>query len=282
MRIIRSVEQMRKTARRLQQAGKRVGLVPTMGALHEGHLSLVRRARADNAVVIVTVFVNPLQFGPREDFARYPRQLRRDVRLARRAGADIVFAPSVDALYPAGFQTAVDVEALAKRWEGERRPGHFRGVATVLALLFEITQPTSAYFGQKDYQQALIIGRMVRDLRMPMRVHRLPTVREPDGVAMSSRNRYLNATQRAQAPVLYRALREARALIRGGERRASMLRRFMRQRIRRAGAARIDYIAVVDAETLEPQERLRGRIALLLAVRIGRTRLIDNLLVDVS
>ncbi len=253
-----------------------------MGALHEGHFSLVRRAAAENDLVIVTVFVNPLQFGPREDFTRYPRNLPRDVRLAGSAGADIVFAPTLRGLYPQGFQAAVEVGPLARRWEGVVRPGHFRGVATVVAILFQLTRPTRAYVGQKDYQQALIIRRLVRDLQFPIAVHVLPTVREPDGLAMSSRNAYLTSSQRGQAGVLYRALCAARDRVRAGERRAGPILTAMRRLIHRAKAARIEYAAIVDAETLEPQERLGGRVAVLLAVWIGRTRLIDNLLVDVS
>ncbi|MBI2496179.1 MAG: pantoate--beta-alanine ligase, partial [Candidatus Omnitrophica bacterium] len=236
---------------------------------------------SQNDAVIVTVFVNPLQFGPREDFARYPRNLARDVRLSRAAGADIVFAPSSRALYPSGFQTRIDVDRLSERWEGRSRPGHFRGVATVVTLLFQVTRPTNAYFGQKDYQQALIVRRLVRDLQLPLKVHVLPTVREPDGVAMSSRNAYLTSAQREQAAVLPRALRAARARILAGERRARSILSRVRRLIRQATDARIDYAAIADARTLEPQPRLHGRVAILLAVWIGRTRLIDNLLVDV-
>lgn len=269
-------------SRRLQQQGRRLGVVPTMGALHEGHLSLIRRAASQNDVVIVTIFVNPLQFGPREDFARYPRPLSRDLRLAQAAGADIVFAPSAAAIYPAGFQTSVEVGALSQGWEGRARPGHFRGVATVVTLLVHLTQPTNVYVGQKDYQQALIITRLLHDLRVPCRVRVRPTVREPDGLAMSSRNVFLTPRQRRQALILSRSLRAARAAIRAGERRASRLLAAMRRRIRSEPDVRLDGAAIVDAATLEPQQVLRGRVALLVAARVGRTRLIDNLLVDVS
>jgi len=282
MKLIRSVMQMAAMSRRLQQQGRRIGVVPTMGALHEGHCSLIRRAASQNDVVIVTIFVNPLQFGPREDFARYPRPLSRDLRLAQAAGADIVFAPSAAAIYPAGFQTSVEVGALSQRWEGRARPGHFRGVATVVTLLVHLTQPTNVYVGQKDYQQALIITRLLRDLRVPCRVHVRPTVREPDGLAMSSRNVFLTPRQRRQALILSRSLRAARAAIRAGERRASRLLAAMRRRIRSEPDVRLDDAAIVDAATLEPQQVLRGRVALLVAARVGRTRLIDNLLVDVS
>ncbi|MBI3011553.1 MAG: pantoate--beta-alanine ligase [Candidatus Omnitrophica bacterium] len=282
MKVIRSPRQMSEVSLRLAQQGKLIGLVPTMGALHEGHLSLIRGAASQNDAVIVTVFVNPLQFGPREDFARYPRNLARDNRLSRAAGADIVFAPSARALYPSGFQTRVDVGRLSERWEGRSRPGHFRGVATVVTILFQVTRPTNAYFGQKDYQQALIVRRLVRDLQLPLKVHVLPTAREPDGLAMSSRNAYLTGAQREQAALLYRALRAARARIHAGERRPRRILSQMRRLIRQAQDARIDYAAIVDARTLEPQPRLHGRVAILLAVWIGRIRLIDNLLVDVS
>ena len=283
MTIIRSASRMAAVSRRLRREGRRIGVVPTMGCLHAGHLSLIRRAASQNDVVIVTVFVNPLQFGPREDFRRYPRTLTRDIHLARSAGAGIVFAPSTEEIYPRGFEMHVEPGPLARRWEGRARPGHFRGVATVVAILFELTRPTNIYVGQKDYQQALIIQRLVRDLRLPLAVRVLPTVREPDGLAMSSRNAYLGPSQRRQAAALFQALRAARSRIRAGERRASPIAQAMRRVIGAAAAgARVEYAAIVDAQTLEPRPRLRGRVAILLAARIGRTRLIDNLLVDVS
>ena len=264
-----------------QRQGRRIGVVPTMGALHEGHLSLIRRAASQNDVVIVTVFVNPLQFGPREDFRRYPRNLPRDVRLARGAGSDIVFAPSIQQMYPSGFQTTIEIGPLSHCWEGRFRLGHFRGVATVVTVLFELTRPTNAYVGQKDYQQALTLRQLVADFRLPIRLHILPTVREPDGLAMSSRNAYLSPAQRRRATAIYHALRDARRRIHAGERRAAVIMNGMRRLIRSQPEARIDYLAVVDARTLEPQARIRGRVVLLAAVRMGRARLIDNLLVDV-
>ena len=281
VRLIRSARRMAAVSRRLAEQKRRIGVVPTMGALHDGHLSLIRRAASENDIVIVTVFVNPLQFGPQEDFTRYPRNLPRDVRLARQAGADIVFAPTMRQLYLPGFQTAVEVGALAARWEGERRPGHFRGVATVVTILFELTRPANTYFGRKDYQQALVIQRLVRDLCLPLRVHVLPTVREPDGLAMSSRNASLSLSERRQAAVLFRALRRARRQIRAGERRASVVLRAMRRLIAAQPEARVDYVAIADADSLEPLRRIRGRVVVLGAVLVGRTRLIDNLLVDV-
>ncbi|PIQ83763.1 MAG: pantoate--beta-alanine ligase [Candidatus Omnitrophica bacterium CG11_big_fil_rev_8_21_14_0_20_63_9] len=281
MRVIRSAKRMAAVSERLQRQGRRIGFVPTMGALHEGHSSLIRAAAASSDVVIVSIFVNPMQFGPREDLARYPRPLQQDLRFARRAGADIAFVPSVQDIYPRGFATSVDPGWLARRWEGQARPGHFRGVATVVTILFELTRPTVAYFGQKDYQQVRVVQQLVRDLRLPVRIRLCPTVREPDGLAMSSRNVYLTPRQRHDALVLVRSLRAARALIRRGERRASSVQAAMRQMIRATAGARVEYAAAVDASTLEPVKRLRGRIALLVAARVGSTRLIDNLLVDV-
>ena len=265
---------------RLRQQGKRLGVVPTMGALHEGHASLIRAAASHNDVVIVTIFVNPLQFGPREDFRRYPRTLARDLRLARRAGADIVFAPSMQELYPPGFHTRIDVGPLGACWEGRSRPGHFSGVSTIVAVLFHLTHPTNAYFGQKDYQQTLVVRRLVEDVKIPVRIRVLPTVREPDGLALSSRNQYLSRVQRRQVTVLYRALCAARRRIRSGERRSAPIISEMKRLMRSAGV-RVDYAAVVDARTLTPQERLHGQVAVLVAGWVGRTRLIDNLLVGV-
>ena len=282
MRLIRSASRMAALSGRLHRRGKRVGVVPTMGALHEGHLSLIRAAAAHNDVVIVTLFVNPLQFGPREDFTRYPRNLRRDAKLVQAAGADVLFAPSTTQMYPPGFQTSVDPGPLATVWEGRARPGHFTGVATVVTLLFQATLPANAYFGQKDYQQTLMIRRLVSDLQFPIRIHVLPTVREPDGLAMSSRNAYLSAAERRQAIVLYETLRAADSRIRLGERRAAPIISAMRQQLRRQPDVRVDYVALTDARTLQPLSRLRGKLVMLIAAWVGNTRLIDNLLVDVS
>ena len=281
MQVIRSAHQMVGIAQRLRRQGQRIGVVPTMGALHEGHLSLIRAAARANHVVIVTIFVNPLQFGPREDFTRYPRPFARDVRLARDAGAHLVFSPTVQQLYPHGFTSRILIGPLGECWEGRSRPGHFDGVAMVVSILFHLTQPTTAYFGQKDYQQTLVVKQLIRDLRLPVRLRVLPTVREPDGLAMSSRNQYLSARQRRQAAVIFRALRAGRSRIRAGEHRAAVVISAMRRLIRQAPEARIEYVAAVDGATLKPVRRLRARVALLVAVRVGRTRLIDNLLVDV-
>ncbi|MBI2884805.1 MAG: pantoate--beta-alanine ligase [Candidatus Omnitrophica bacterium] len=281
MRIIRSLGQMQSAALRARRAGKTIGFVPTMGALHDGHASLIRAARRDTDVVVVSIFVNPLQFGPREDYRRYPRTFQRDVAVAKRAGCDVLFAPTAAAMYPKNSRTVVVVTGLSEQLEGASRPGHFRGVATVVAKLFHLVQPTAAYVGQKDYQQSCLIRRMVDDLDVPVRVNVLPTVRERDGLAMSSRNAYLTPQQRREAPVLARALRAAARNIRRGERRASTVRAGIARALACAPHARVDRIDIVDAATLEPVARLRGRVALLAAIRLGGTRLIDNVLVAV-
>ncbi len=282
MRLIRSVQQMAAFSLSLRRHGKSIGVVPTLGALHEGHLSLIRRAVEENEIVIVTIFVNPLQFGPGEDFARYPRNLRRDLGLIAATKATIAFAPTARSFYPDDFQTTLDVGKLTELWEGRFRPGHFKGVATVVAILFHLTCPTRAYFGQKDYQQVLVIKQMVKDLLLPISIRMLPTVRERDGLALSSRNQYLSPTERHQAAALFQALSVARRQIRSGQRNVARLLATMRAQIRTQSKARVDYVAIVDAQTLRAIPRIRGRVALLAAVWIGRTRLIDNLLVEVS
>lgn len=269
---------MAAIAERLRERGRRIGVVPTMGALHEGHLSLIRRAARECDAVIITIFVNPLQFGPREDFRRYPRPLARDLRLAASAGAAIAFAPSAAAVYPPGFQTRIEAGRLGTVWEGKVRPGHFSGVATVVSILFNLTQPHRAYFGQKDLQQTLVIRQLIHDLGLPIALRVLPTVREPDGLAMSSRNRYLDGEARRRALALWRALQAGRAAIRRGERRASRVEAAMR---RAAVGARVQYASAVDAGTLARRPRLAGRTALIIAATVGNTRLIDNLLVGV-
>ncbi len=264
-------------AARAQVSGS-IGLVPTMGALHAGHLSLAARARSENDTVIVTIFVNPLQFGPTEDFAAYPRDLEGDLKVLENAGVDLVFTPTPDLMYPPGFQTTVDVGSLGQILEGAHRPGHFRGVATVVAKLFNLTQPQRAYFGQKDAQQVAVIRQMVRDLNFPLEVVVCPIVRDSDGLALSSRNAYLTPDQRRAAPVLYRALRAAAAAYVVGERDPEALRRIMYATLAAEPLAQPEYVSVADADTLaECQENLAQRTLLSMAVRIGRTRLIDNL-----
>lgn len=260
-----------------RSAGRTVGFVPTMGALHEGHLSLMRRARAECHVVVTSVFVNPTQFGPNEDFARYPRDLEGDARLCEGAGVDALFAPSPAEMYPEGFCTWVEQDdETARRLEGQCRPGHFRGVLTVCLKLFNIIQPNRAYFGQKDYQQALLVRRMVRDLNLPMELTVCPTVREADGLAMSSRNRYLDPQARRQAASLSRGLERARAAVERGERDPARLADLIRAELIAAGPCEIDYIAIADPDTLAPVETLQRPAVALLAVRIAGTRLIDN------
>jgi pantoate--beta-alanine ligase len=276
--VVTAVAPLREAVADARRRGLSVGLVPTMGALHEGHLSLIAAARAETGCVVVSIFVNPTQFGPREDFGRYPRPLGRDLELCGRAGVDLVFHPEPAVMYPPGYRTFVEVTGLQDVLEGAARPGHFRGVATVVLKLFNLVGPDRAYFGQKDGQQARLIRQMVHDLNVPVEVRVVPTVREPDGLALSSRNQYLEADQRRRAAVLYRALAEARARIEAGERDAARVRRAMADLITATPGAVLDYAAVVDADTLEPLDSLPpGRPVLLaLAVKFGATRLIDN------
>jgi pantoate--beta-alanine ligase len=262
-------------------AGASVGLVPTMGALHEGHLSLIRTARARDDLVIVSIFVNPTQFGAGEDLDTYPRDLQRDLELARGAGADLAFAPQVAEMYAEGFATWVDVEGLTEGLCAASRPGHFRGVCTVVTKLLHICRPDRAYFGEKDAQQFAVIRKMARDLDMPVEIVSCPTVREADGLAMSSRNVRLSAEQRAQAPVLYRALTAARTAVENGERDAGRLRDMMCAVIADADLAEIDYVEVVDSDTLRPVTVIDRDCLLALAVYFGSVRLIDNLTVRV-
>lgn len=258
-----------------------LGLVPTMGYLHAGHLNLVRRARAECEAVAVSIFVNPTQFAPQEDFSRYPRDMERDLSMLRAEGVDLVFAPSVVEMYPEGYATYVDVGGVTETLEGAARPGHFRGVATVVCKLFTITQPTRAYFGQKDAQQTIVVRRMARDLDLPLEVVVAPTVRDPDGLAMSSRNAYLTPEQRQAAPVLYRALSAARQRYVAGERNAEALRVAMRAVLAAEPLARPDYVSAADPQTLQELHTIGERGALLsMAVRIGATRLIDNILLE--
>jgi len=257
-----------------------VGLVPTMGYLHEGHLALVKQARIENSTVIVSIYVNPTQFGPREDFGAYPRDLDRDLELLRGEGADIVFVPSDDEMYPSEFSSWVDVDKVTGRLEGASRPGHFRGVATVVAKLFNIVQPTKAYFGQKDAQQAVVIKRMVADLNMGIEIVVVTTVRESDGLAMSSRNIYLASEERQAATILFKALTLARQLRQGGEKDAEKIRRQMTSLVQKEPQAQIDYVSIADAETLEELSLIDHPALASLAVRIGKTRLIDNMLLE--
>ncbi len=271
---------MRALSRSARARGKTIGFVPTMGALHEGHVSLLRRAGLAHDRVAASIFVNPLQFGPREDFARYPRPLQRDVRLCRAAGVDWLFLPMAHSLYPPGSTTRVVPGSLGSKWEGSVRPGHFTGVLTVVLKLLQIVEPDTLVLGQKDAQQAALIGAMMRDLDLPARLLVAPTVRERDGLALSSRNVYLDLDERARASGLYRALAAGRAAARAGAREARKIVAAARVALRlSARPDAVDYLALVDSRTFEPVRRLERRALLIAAVRIGRTRLIDNLAV---
>ncbi len=271
---------MRVASRAIRRAGRRVGLVPTMGALHEGHLSLVRAARAASDVVAASIFVNPTQFGPNEDLAKYPRSFERDCELLDREGVELLFAPSVEEMYPAGAVTWVTVEELSSKLDGRSRPGHFRGVTTVVAKLFHIVEPDAAFFGQKDAAQVAIIRRMVRDLNLPVEIVVGAIVREPDGLAMSSRNAYLDAEQRKHALTLHRSLTRVRDLVREGERNAARLIAAGRKKFAAEKSVRLDYFEVVNPETLDPIEDVSGGGLVAVAAYVGNTRLIDNLLIE--
>jgi pantoate--beta-alanine ligase len=280
MQIIAEPHSMQQLAEETRRAGRSIGVVPTMGALHAGHLSLLRRCRAENELAVMTLFVNPLQFDRKDDLARYPRDQNRDAQLAREAGVDVIYAPTAEAMYPAGHATYVTVEGLTDRWEGATRPGHFRGVATVCTKLFTACRPHRAYFGQKDYQQTLVIRRVVADLDLGLELVVLPTVREADGLALSSRNALLTPEARRQAATISRALMAAQAAVTGGERDAEQLRAAIEAQIRTAPMAEIDYVAVCDPDTLEPLTRIAQRAVALVAARFGPIRLIDNTLLD--
>jgi pantoate--beta-alanine ligase len=280
MKTLTTAAEMQLAAAGLRGLGKRIGLVPTMGALHQGHLSLVRCSKEECDATAVSIFVNPAQFGPNEDYLRYPRDLERDSELLRREGVDLLFAPTVEEMYPRRYDTYVNVEGVGAGFEGRFRPGHFRGVATVVLKLFHIVQPHAAYFGQKDAQQCAVVRQMVRDLNLPLEIVVCPIVREADGLALSSRNTYLKPEERPAALGLYRSLCRARELLEAGERRAGELVRQMRTVVEAAPGSRMDYIAVADADTFEPLAGVSGRTVIALAVWIGSTRLIDNLLVE--
>lgn len=275
-----SVVRARSAIELARREGRTIGVVPTMGALHEGHLSLVRAARELCDFVAATIFVNPTQFGPHEDLARYPRTWESDVDHLTQEGADLIFAPAADEIYPVGWSTWVEPPRVATTLEGEHRPGHFRGVATVVLKLFQILPVHHAFFGQKDYQQCLVIRDMVRDLNVPVELHFLPTIREPDGLAMSSRNRYLDADQRKRSLGIWHALQRARAAVAAGEVDISQLESQAADELYAAPFEQVDYCAVRDAETLEPLKRLDRPAVILIAARIGLTRLIDNMRLD--
>ncbi|MBN3033041.1 MAG: pantoate--beta-alanine ligase [Candidatus Saganbacteria bacterium] len=279
MREIKRLREMYLYSLKAKSHGKKVGFVPTMGALHEGHLSLVEEAKRRCDIVVVSIFVNPLQFAPSEDFARYPRNLRRDRQLLKNFGVDVLFLPDAGQLYPPGFKTFVEVESLPKKMCGRTRPTHFRGVTTVVAKLFSLVNPDLAFFGEKDFQQQRIIRQMAADLNLPVEVVALPTVREFDGLAMSSRNAYLNPRERKAAPVLYRALSLAQREVQGGERDVNKILFRLRSLIGSEPLVRLDYLLAVDPETLQEVKQFKGKVLFALAAYIGKTRLIDNVVV---
>jgi pantoate--beta-alanine ligase len=282
MEIINRRQRMSSVARKIRREQDRtIGLVPTMGALHEGHLSLVRQARQMCDVVVVSVFVNPTQFGPHEDFSRYPRDLTKDTALLTDYNVDYIFAPPVEEIYPPGYLTYLDVEQLSAQYEGAARPGHFRGVATVVTILLNLVHPDFAFFGQKDAQQAIIIKRLVRDLGFDTEVVTLPTIREESGLAMSSRNAYLSAAEREAATVIYRALGRGRDLYQNGERSAGKIATEVKSTILAEPRARLEYVSVANAETLERLDRIENQSVLIsVAAYVGKTRLIDNIVLN--
>ena len=280
MKIIRTVRSMGGWSERLRREGVTVGFVPTMGALHDGHRSLIRAARLRCDALVVSIFVNPAQFSPTEDLSTYPRPITHDRALCREEGVDVCFEPTAQGMYPDGFQTTVTVPALARRWEGEARPHHFAGVATVVTKLFGMVQPHLAWFGQKDYQQAVLVRKLAEDLNLGVAIQVGQTVRERDGLAMSSRNIYLSADERRVAPLLSQALRAGQQMIVGGTRDVGAIERIMRQTIEQAPTIHVEYLAVCDQDNLEPLSVVADRAVLLGAVRIGSVRLIDNLLVN--
>ncbi len=281
MKLITAVKEMREYSRGVKREGKQVGFVPTMGYLHEGHLSLIRTAREECDAVVVSIFVNPTQFGTGEDIERYPRDLERDKELAEKAGVDRLFTPSAEEIYPRGYITSVKVKgSLTDTMCARSRPGHFEGVATVVAKLFNIVEPDRSYFGQKDAQQAVVVKRMVKDLDLPVEIRVMPIVREEDGLAMSSRNTYLNPDEREQALGLFRSLNTAEKMVSDGELSAGRIKEEMTKVLKKGGYVKIDYIEIRDADSLEPLERVRDNTLIAVAAFVGETRLIDNIIIN--
>ena len=280
MRVAKTIASVRKLVRTARAKGETIGFVPTMGALHAGHVSLIKAATRQTDFVVVSIFVNPTQFSPAEDFDKYPRPSEQDLKICKKHKVDLVFAPTVEQMYPTENLTWVNVEKLSEPLCGKLRPGHFRGVATICTKLFNIVMPDVAFFGQKDAQQAAIIKRMVADLNMPLRIVVYPTVREPDGLAMSSRNRYLTARQRKDAALVYRSLQKCEEMVAHGVSDTRKITTEMRKILREIPSARVQYVSIVDADTLEAVERISGRILAAVAVKVGSTRLIDNVIID--
>ncbi|MFZ5986209.1 MAG: pantoate--beta-alanine ligase [Bacillota bacterium] len=281
MRVIETISDLKALIRSQKKAGKTIGFIPTMGYLHEGHLSLVKVSRQHNDITIMSIFVNPTQFGPNEDFDKYPRDMESDFYKAESAGVDIIFAPGVSEIYPEGYRTYVNVEGITEVLCGKSRPGHFRGVTTIVNKLFNLVEPDRAYFGQKDAQQVAVIRKMVRDLNMNLEIVTCPIVRESDGLAMSSRNVYLSEDDRKSAVILSKSLFGAEELVRDGERKKDNVVKFIKSMIETENRAQIDYVEVINADTLEEIEILDGRVLIALAVKFGSTRLIDNVVLEV-
>jgi pantoate--beta-alanine ligase len=280
--VINTISEVRGLVRQARAEGKRIGLVPTMGALHAGHISLVEAAKKQTDFVVVSIFVNPTQFGPNEDFAKYPRTLDADVEMCQKAGADVVFSPSADEMYPSPQQTWVDVEKLTDCLCGASRPGHFRGVTTVCTKLFNIVLPDVAFFGQKDAQQGIIIKRMVADLNMPLDIVICPIIREANGLAMSSRNKYLSEQQKHDAAAIYAGLRKAEQMIKSGQRDPAIIIAAIQEILKKGGSITTEYIHIVDAATLADLQVIKGQALIAIAAKVGSTRLIDNILIDAS
>ena len=281
MKLIRNIALIKNEIKKAKKKNRKIGLVPTMGYLHDGHISLIKRAARECDYVVLSIFINPSQFGPSEDYLRYPKNIKRDLGIAKKAKVDIVFAPSAKIMYKNGHQTCVSVEKLGTCLCGIKRPAHFKGVATVVSKLFNIIEPDIAYFGQKDAQQAIIIDTMVKDLNMPIKLKILPIVREKDGLAMSSRNIYLRKADRANAIILYKSLQQAKRMIASGVKNANTIIHTIRKVIKSTPRAKIDYISILSSKDLEPVKRLKGKILIALAVYFGKTRLIDNIIITI-
>jgi pantoate--beta-alanine ligase len=281
MKLVDSISRMTTLVKMLKKEGKSIGFVPTMGYLHEGHMSLVKAAKKHTDVVVMSIFVNPLQFGPKEDFEKYPRDIKRDEALAGEAGVDVIFCPSVKDMYPEGYATYVNVECLTDSLCGGSRPGHFKGVTTAVAKLFNIVKPDVAYFGQKDAQQVAVVRKMARDLNLDIEIKSMPIIRETDGLAMSSRNVYLSEEERHQALVLNQSLEKALSLVKAGERDPANVIKAIREFIARKPMVRIDYISIVDAKDLKDVSEISGEALVALAAFVGKTRLIDNIIIKV-
>ncbi len=280
MELAKTIESVRHLVKAARSEGKKIGLVPTMGALHIGHISLIETAVKECGFVVVSIFVNPTQFGPGEDFEKYPRPLEADLEICKKEGVDVVFAPTTEQMYPQENLTCVNVEKLTEQLCGQSRPEHFRGVATVCAKLFNIVQPDIAFFGQKDGQQAIVIKKMVADLNMPLKIVVCPTVREPDGLAVSSRNKYLSNQQKKDATLLYKSLQKCQEMITDCIKDTRTIISEMRKVLEQVSSINIEYINIVDAETIQPIDRIAGKVLVAVAAKIGQTRLIDNILVD--